>query len=371
MFGAHDFIEYWTAYRLFAAGQNPYDPDLLLTLQRTLGWTEPVPLMMWNPPWLLALFAPILKLPFEASAAAWLALGIAALGLASWLVLSLPGPALSRRAFALSFFSLFAFFPAVECLRMGQVSAFLTFAVALLWWGLAKSKNWAVGAAAALLTLKIHLAFLPLILAAWWTLRERRWSVPFWFAGICSAFVLLTTAIEPSALEHWTASLGADASTHHLIGVAQWRVATLVGFVREIISSADGLAPVWPLVVIPGISAVVFFAYLILRHPEPAGVFAPALLLSLALAPYGWLFDFALLGLVQVQIFRESLAKQPPEAIPPLLFLALQATTALLTGRVLTMHHQFFWFPVAMLVLFWITRREKKTVTNGADLREE
>ena len=49
-----DFIEYWAAARLTLDGQNPYDPHLLLPLQQAAGRNTDEAVMMWNPPWSLA-----------------------------------------------------------------------------------------------------------------------------------------------------------------------------------------------------------------------------------------------------------------------------------------------------------------------------
>ena len=50
-----DFDEYWAAGRLNAGGRNPYDAAAMLQEQRLNGWPESRPVMMYNPPWTLAL----------------------------------------------------------------------------------------------------------------------------------------------------------------------------------------------------------------------------------------------------------------------------------------------------------------------------
>ena len=53
-----DFIEYWAAGRLNAVGQNPYDASELLRIEKEVGWTDSVAVMMYNPPWALAVAMP-------------------------------------------------------------------------------------------------------------------------------------------------------------------------------------------------------------------------------------------------------------------------------------------------------------------------
>src|SRR2546425_7820696 len=53
-----DFVEYWAAGRLNASGENPYDPDRLVPLERETGRDVDEAGMMWNPPWTLTLAMP-------------------------------------------------------------------------------------------------------------------------------------------------------------------------------------------------------------------------------------------------------------------------------------------------------------------------
>ena len=61
----NDFVAYWSAGRLLAHGQNPYDGDAVLQIQRGFDIHRSSPLIMRNPPWALPLAAPLgfLQLP--------------------------------------------------------------------------------------------------------------------------------------------------------------------------------------------------------------------------------------------------------------------------------------------------------------------
>src|ERR1700687_1555271 len=72
-----DFVEYWAAGRLNAAGENPYDPEKLLPLERQAGRDTDEAVMMWNPPWTLLLVMPFGLLPARFSQLLWLALHLA------------------------------------------------------------------------------------------------------------------------------------------------------------------------------------------------------------------------------------------------------------------------------------------------------
>jgi hypothetical protein len=70
-----DFVEYWSAARVHAAGGNPYDGGQLLPWQRhILGEPDRVEaVMLWTPPWTLPLYAPFGRLDPREAQVAWLA----------------------------------------------------------------------------------------------------------------------------------------------------------------------------------------------------------------------------------------------------------------------------------------------------------
>ena len=53
-----DFAAYWASARLLIHGQNPYLSDQIFALQTLVGWTDKMPLVMYNPPWVLTFILP-------------------------------------------------------------------------------------------------------------------------------------------------------------------------------------------------------------------------------------------------------------------------------------------------------------------------
>ena len=136
--GTCDWVEYWSAARLLWSGQDPYDPDAMLRIQRSVGSELLGPILMWNPPWLLLRLSPVLFPPFPVSALAWVGLNIALL---------LAGALLARGAI-----------PAGT--RLEPRAAWL-----------------AAGLFLALTSVKPHVVYLLWIVAAWWVVVRGRWSV--------------------------------------------------------------------------------------------------------------------------------------------------------------------------------------------------
>src|SRR5262245_42374261 len=88
-----DFVDYWAAGRLNANGENPYDPDTLLPLERSIGRDTDEAIMMWNPPWTLALVMPFGLMDGRAAQLLWLLCGFVFIGLgADWLWRIYDGP---------------------------------------------------------------------------------------------------------------------------------------------------------------------------------------------------------------------------------------------------------------------------------------
>src|SRR5258707_7696020 len=67
-----DFVEYWAAARLNLAGQNPYAGSAVWAVQHDLGFQFQGPVMMYNPPWGLAIALPFGLLPYRVALMLWL-----------------------------------------------------------------------------------------------------------------------------------------------------------------------------------------------------------------------------------------------------------------------------------------------------------
>src|SRR5262249_42285096 len=78
-----DFICYWTAGKLLASGQSPYDADLQTRTQREYGWDKETTgrgtydfLPFYYPPWFGLLWVPAVPLGFQAAKVAWFFLNV-------------------------------------------------------------------------------------------------------------------------------------------------------------------------------------------------------------------------------------------------------------------------------------------------------
>ncbi len=180
-----DFVEYWAAGRLFLSGGNPYDPTALLELQRAVGWGKPQALMMWNPPWILALIVPFSLLPYPIARIAWFVLHV---------VLTVLGGGLLWRSYRPWDLCLWpgwilaiCFLPTLFAIRMGQIAPFLFIGwVAFLWWE-RRQRDILAGAFLTLVTLKPYLFYLFWLFFILWIWQRRRWRI---LIGLGITFIL-------------------------------------------------------------------------------------------------------------------------------------------------------------------------------------
>lgn len=67
----YDYVNYWSAGRLNAQGDNPYNLEQLLTLQHQGGWTEPWAIPTWYPPWALPVLMLFSQFEYSTSRLLW------------------------------------------------------------------------------------------------------------------------------------------------------------------------------------------------------------------------------------------------------------------------------------------------------------
>jgi hypothetical protein len=189
-----DFIEYWAAGRLNASGRNPYDPAALLIEEQQAGLTEARPVIMYNPPWTLALAMPFGAMNFALARSLWLAVQIVTLlWCASRLWLIYGGePHYTIRACCVAL----AWGPALSAMNMGQVSTVMLAGLVGFIQSLSRRRDIAAGACVAATLLKPQLLALVWVALLIWVVTERRWKMP---AGIAATVIVASlVALAPN-----------------------------------------------------------------------------------------------------------------------------------------------------------------------------
>ena len=275
-----DFLEYWAAGRLNLDGVNPYDPEPLLALEQSVRPDQSSVIMMWNPPWTLALAMPFAALPYATARWVWLAVQFAVLvGSTQWLWQAAGGR--ERGAWVASLLCL-AFPPTFYALAMGQISPVLV--LGLCGFLYCERRGWDVraGTFAALTLIKPHWLLLFWLALAGWVVASRRWRV---LAGAATALAVATgLAWLPNP----------DVLTGYLTALREYPpdywVAPSAGVLSRVLL---GWELAWPQFLPAGLGALwlAWFAYRWRGQWDWFRTLPAILFASVLTAAYGWSFD--------------------------------------------------------------------------------
>lgn len=353
-----DFVQYWGSLRVLAQNQNPYDPMALLEAQKVVRPELDTPIMMWNPPWVILLTYPVLALPYEVSLIAWNVMSVLVYCVAVALLLpvyhgdrrhSLPLIAVSV-----------SFFPLWVSLGFGQSSSLLLLGAVLLMRGISEQNVLILAAGSILAAVKPHLFLFFGVVAAYDIARKGSFKLflaPLYSLALVMA---LSELIFPGVISWWAAAI--HTPPEGAIAPFRWSVTTLVGVVRGLTATADGMLAVWPVVVIPTVAMVGYAISASLfkvkaKFPNDAsGVLA----LSYLVSPYGWVYDAVLLLPAFMEILLRAATLTPRWSAVGIAGAAvgLQFFCYLLLWMPNLELHQgsLWWYPILIFSLWMITR---------------
>jgi len=143
--GDEDLVVYWSAARLLAQRQNPYDSAALRGLQqqvrpqRAVG--EEQGFASWNPPWLLLVLLPLGMLPLDLAVPVWAVTNIALIAVASLLAWRLAGGKGDRTGTLMTLASGWLFGATLWTIHIGQVSGLLLLGLVLGSWWLSRGQD--------------------------------------------------------------------------------------------------------------------------------------------------------------------------------------------------------------------------------------
>ena len=345
-----DFISSWAAGRLVAAGQNPYDPNEVLAVQRTAHWTKDIPYRVWYPPWAMPILAAFGVLPYATGRFLWYLLTLAAcLGSADLLWRYYGGPARLR---PLLWPLVFTFWPAVITLRTGQTSHFLLVGVTAFL-VLAAERRWLLaGACLPLVAIKPQLLHLFWIAILVWVVREGRWRVLAGAIGSAAALVLIATVLDAAVVPEFFAMAANDAP--------QAPASTLGTALRFVVARATGEERFW-LQFVPPVLSLGWFLPFTARCRERWDWHAdasPVILVSLMTTAYGWIYDQIVLLVPIVQLGAMVARSERPRDHLPLVAGYVAINAAILAMNVRDADpFWYIWVPFAFAGWWWVGRR--------------
>jgi hypothetical protein len=338
----HDFVEYWAAGRLIVRGENPYDPARMEELERAAG-RQADGILMWNPPWALALVMPLGLLECRAAHPVWLLLNLAVLlGCADALWRLYGGPQSARW---LAWLLALLFLPCAFALLAGQISPLLLLGATGFLCAQRRRHDFLAGASAALLAVKHHLAYLFWIALLVWCVSRRRWKVLLGGALAGAACTAVAVAANPAVLAQYLHTLASQPP-------AQYRSPTLGTLIR--LGLGGGSFRLQFLALIPGLAWLLWHALVLPRRWDWGEQLPLLLLVSMLTAAYGgWPFDLVLL---LVPVLRAAALLARAGAVRPALlagaaYLAINAAGAVQLACEVE-YLWFIWMTPALLLAY-------------------
>ena len=347
-----DFLGYWSASRLMVQRGDPYNHDAMALMQSanrppTIPRAkDETPVVVWDPPWLNLVLAPLTVLSFQAAAATWMFVNIAFLGLALLLSLRLLHAERDEGAFLWGVVATMAFGGTLALVKMGQIGTLVLMSLLLSLWLRQIGREWLAGAVLLLACIKPHLSYLVILMLVADSLRTRRFRL---VGGLVIA-VVASTLVSWIFFPRWLGSyLG-------LLGGTPFRevyTSTVGSFATHVLHWRL-LRHTWVLV-LP-------LAWPLLRVAEREGWMTAtniALLVSVPLAPFGYTFDQVVLlpALIQMVVWLTS--RRGARSVTMTCLAALVAIYAgywVLLSNGARPYYWFFWVPLALLVVYLVLR---------------
>lgn len=339
VFQNDDFMEYWAAGRLNSQGLNPYSTQLLEALQQPLGRQRTV--IMYNPPYTLAVTMPFSWLPYPLGRISWYLFSVALVAVAASWIWDLAGA--PRRLMWLAWAITFLFAPVLNALHAGQISPLLLFGMAAFLHFAKAGKLWSAGALAALIAIKPHWMYLFWIVLLFWCFDRRKWTPLLGATVSLVAGVLVAVLFNPTVVSQF---LGMALTEPPI----DWATPTLGGLLRTIFGPDHTWLQFVPLFLGAVWLALYYRAHR--RNWDWEKHLPWVVLMSAVTAAFGWTGDQVVLLVAVVPAFYWLVALRSRMSVAFLaLGLCLNLVVLVMRGEVTDAW--FWWFAPACLVWYW------------------
>jgi len=349
--GVNDFVEYWAVARLIIQGENPYSPQSLLNLQKSVGWAENTPLVMWNPPWVISFVLPFGLFPYSTAQFLWLLLNVVLILVSVtqlWEIYSK-----NSRGTRLALLISFTFVPVSLVLVFGQIGGLFLFGI-VQFLRMQENKSWiGMGLATVLISIKPHPVYLFWIALILWIIEMRKFRVAVaLFIGLTTA-TTVPTFLKPNLFRDYLLLQSDDAviSPFDLDTLAIGRV------LRVLLKSENPTVQFLPCIV--GVAWLLIYRHKRKQIWNWTEELPLLLLVSLTTTVFAWTYDLiiGLPALIQVtaRIFRERDTRLTRHATA----LYIVITSAYWASKFfVSADFWSFWLPPVLLLAYLTTTRQ-------------
>lgn len=293
-----DFMEYWTAAHLLLGGKNPYSLGEVFRVERELGLTGPVPLMLLSPPLILPFIAPLgFASSYPLAWLLWVAAMTIATGISSWMLMDvyfgnvklreISDTPLYRSLFA------FTFFPVLLCLRFAQSVPLILFGLAGFIYFETRKKPFLAGVFLSLTLIKPHLTYLVWLAVLLWSFQQRRWKLLASAVGAATFLTSVGLLLDHRAIGQYLELTRSPYMQAYAAGIAS--------LFRKLTS---GLGTFW-IQLVPTVIGVIWFAQYWRRRNRIwswSEELPMVVTVSVFTSAYGWHFDQMLLVLAVIAV---------------------------------------------------------------------
>jgi hypothetical protein len=355
-----DFVEYWTAGHMLLAHNNPYSLPAVFQAEKTLGWAEPVPLMLVCPPWVLSLIAPLgLAKSYALAWMVWVAVMTIATGFSSRVLTDLYFRDVRIREITDTNWRrcllAFTFYPVLLSLKFAQLSPLLLLGVAGFLNFESKRRPVLAGAFLSLTLIKPQLLILIWLALVLRSYQKRQWTTLAVAAGSISLLTAISLRLEPNAITHYWELVHGPYLALNPSGVT--------AAIRKLVEAKQTY---W-LQFVPPLGGLTWFAFYWRKHRNNWNWVEcmPSLIAASVLATaYGWLFDETLLALPIIALAAKSARRHghlPGNLV--LLYTSLNVTLILLAMA--SSPWSFLPAPIVVAFLLYHEARSGNTLSMG------
>jgi len=341
----NDFVEYWASSRLLLTGKNPYSVAELSSLQKSVGWINDKPLIMWNPPWTLTFLIPFGFLEFPIAEFLWLVCNCAILLFCAKQLWTIYGGSIVQCRVA--WIMTFLFAPTIVVLLTGQIGPLILLGVVgFLHFEMRKQYGLA-GASLVLVAIKPHLIYLLWPALLMWTIERKRWAAIFGLSLGMLAVSMVVLVLDPAVFnEYRLLNLTAPPPTPF-----DQETPTLGRALKNLVMPESGLSQFLPSLV--GILWLPFYWKTCKTNWEWTRQMPVILLVSLTTTFFAWTCDQVVLLPALLQATVWCLDNRLREAIllPMTFYLVVNFGAPLL--KFFTPHDfWYFWIALTWLLIY-------------------
>lgn len=347
-----DFVAFWASARALVESGDPYDPSTVLAVERTAHWTAPHAYRVWEPPWIFPLLVPFAVLPYQFGRVLWFIVQLGAATAAADLLWRLYGGDPARRG--LAWVVTFLFAPTIIAWRTGQVSGLVLLGLAIFLVCERSGRDLAAGVALALAAMKPHVVYLfwPILLAR--TIMTCRWRLVVGCVGAVTILTAVASAYRLSLAVDFITTIGSDPPRQG---------ASTLGTVLRLASHGLVGGDFYGLVFVAPVVGLVWAGMRVARRASKWSWSAEmplVILVSLALAPFAWVYDeiIAVVPLVQIVAVASGGGGVPGRPLVAGFVVVDLAMFAMNVARVDPFW--YVWVPFALLGLYVLARPSRE-----------